>query len=37
MLVIHRRIDPQPVWAAELHLTFEARSKKPFALFQCRR
>ncbi|AZZ74121.1 MULTISPECIES: urease accessory protein UreE [Pseudomonas] len=33
MLVIHRRIDPQPVWAAELHLTFEARSKSRLRCF----
>ena len=33
MLVIHRRIDPQPVWVAELHLTFEARSKSRLRCF----
>ncbi len=33
MLVIHRRIDPQPVWAAELHLTFDARSKSRLRCF----
>ena len=33
MLVIHRRIDPQPVWAAELHLNFEARSKSRLRCF----
>ena len=33
MLVIHRRIDPQPDWAAELHLTFEARSKSRLRCF----
>ncbi|WP_040260001.1 MULTISPECIES: urease accessory protein UreE [Pseudomonas] len=27
MLVIHHRLDPRPTWDAELHLTFEARSK----------
>jgi len=33
MLVIHRKIDPQPIWAVELHLTFEARSKSRLLCF----
>ena len=33
MLVIHQRIAAQPEWAAELHLTFEARSKSRLRCF----
>lgn len=33
MLVIHRRIDTQPRWDAELHLTFDARSKSRLRCF----
>ncbi|MFW9268612.1 urease accessory protein UreE [Pseudomonas sp. R4-84] len=33
MLVIHRRIDTQPGWDAELHLTFDARSKSRLRCF----
>ncbi|WP_426119731.1 urease accessory protein UreE [Pseudomonas sp. DSP3-2-2] len=33
MLVIHRRIEPQAEWAAELHLNFEARSKSRLRCF----
>ena len=33
MLVIHKRIEPQPEWAAELHLNYEARSKSRLRCF----
>ena len=33
MLVIHRRIAPQPTWAAELLLNFDARSKSRLRCF----
>ncbi|EIK69589.1 urease accessory protein UreE [Pseudomonas synxantha BG33R] len=33
MLVIHRRIAPQALWAAELLLNFEARSKSRLRCF----
>ena len=33
MLVIHRRVQPHPVWSAELHLNFEARSKSRLRCF----
>ena len=33
MLVIHRRTAAQPTWDAELHLTFEARSKSRLRCF----
>lgn len=33
MLVIHRRIAPQTLWAAELLLNFEARSKSRLRCF----
>ena len=33
MLVIHRRIDTQPRWDAELHLAFDARSKSRLRCF----
>ena len=33
MLVIHRRVQSHPVWSAELHLNFEARSKSRLRCF----
>jgi urease accessory protein len=33
MLVIHHRTAAQPTWDAELHLTFEARSKSRLSCF----
>ena len=33
MLVIHRRTEPQATWSAELHLTYEARSKSRLRCF----
>ena len=33
MLVIHRRTEARPQWSAELHLTFEARSKSRLRCF----
>ncbi|MBA1241145.1 urease accessory protein UreE [Pseudomonas japonica] len=33
MLVIHRRTPPQPSWAAEIHLNYEARSKSRLRCF----
>ncbi|MCU7648857.1 urease accessory protein UreE [Pseudomonas piscis] len=33
MLVIHRRTTPQASWSAELHLTYEARSKSRLRCF----
>ena len=33
MLVIHHRLDPQPHWDEELHLTFDARSKSRLRCF----
>lgn len=33
MLVIHQRLAPQPHWDAELHLSFEARSKSRLRCF----
>lgn len=33
MLVIHRRIDPTPDCSAELHLTYDARSKSRLRCF----
>ncbi|MWV15508.1 urease accessory protein UreE [Pseudomonas sp. L-22-4S-12] len=33
MLVIHHRLEPQPHWDEELHLTFDARSKSRLRCF----
>ncbi|MBF7142049.1 MULTISPECIES: urease accessory protein UreE [Pseudomonas] len=33
MLVIHRRLSAQPTWNAEVHLTYEARSKSRLRCF----
>jgi urease accessory protein len=33
MLVIHHRLEPQPYWDEELHLTYDARSKSRLRCF----